>query len=319
MRRKLSRIKAIIIHFFTYYLYDAKVFYKNSMLQGYETTQARFIGRITLFAHVIEKGLTMPNMRPNFGKDNLYLLMELLVKYQQKGYDITHPLFKSALEVVYEYENTHKKLHIDLDSITQEKIASFRAQTIEPEIIEQPKMTKEEFFKDQPDFASFAHSRYSVRNFLGSVSLETIEKAVALAQTAPSACNRQPNRVHVISKGSLFDAILSIQHGNRGFGFLADKLLVVTSDTSSYLLTERNGMYVDGGIYVMNLLYALHYYKIAACTLNWFANAEDDKKLRELLRTNEQAIVILAIGDVPQEFACCRSQRIGTNRVLTIH
>ncbi len=319
MKRRLSKIKAIVVHFFTYYLYDAKVFYKNSMLKGHETTQACFIGLITLRAHVVEKGLTMPNMRSNFGKENLYCLIDYLIQYQNKGYDITHPLYRSAIEAVYEYETMHKQSHIALDSVTQEKIVSFRAKIAEPELVKQPKLTKDEFFKDYTDFADFARSRYSVRNFSGTVSLETIEQAVSLAQTAPSACNRQPNRVHVISKGSLFDSILDIQHGNRGFGFLADKLLVVTSDISSYIMIERNGMYVDGGIYVMNLLYALHYYKVAACTLNWFANPKDDKKLRELLHTDEQAIAILAIGDVPKEFTCCRSTRIGTDRVLTIH
>ena len=129
-------------------------------------------------------------------------------------------------------------------------------------------------------------------------------------------------RRHVVSKGSkLFDDILSIQQGNRGFGFLADKLLIVSVDISSYcIIRERMGMFVDGGIYVMNLLYSLHYYNIAACTLNWFYEPIADNKIKSLLGIeSEQVVAILAIGDLPQEFKYAKSDRLDISKVLTIH
>ena len=292
---------------------------------GYRKTQSRFIGKITLHAHVVEKGLTMPNMKPNFGKDNLLTLMDLCQDYITCKYDVRHPLFRIAVNVVYEYKFIHEKNGIKLLDEIIEKLIAFEDTFPLNDYLkytEEPMLTKTDFFQDRMDFESFAHSRHSVRCFCGNVEMEKLMKAIELAQTAPSACNRQPNRVHVISRNhELYELILAVQNGNRGFGNLADKLLVVTSDVSSYCgVRERMGMFVDGGIYVMNLLYALHYYKIAACTLNWSYDYKSDLQIRDILGLNcEQVIAIIAIGDVPDKFSYARSVRLGLDNVVTVH
>lgn len=56
--------------------------------------------------------------------------------------------------------------------------------------------------------------------------------------------------------------------GNTGFDGEVQNYIVVTSDMSAfYDPFERNQVYVDGGIFTMALVEALHYYGIASCIL----------------------------------------------------
>ena len=57
-------------------------------------------------------------------------------------------------------------------------------------------------------FSLIAHSRHSVRNYSSrTISEEIIAKAVELAQTAPSACNRQATKIYAITSTSKINAI----------------------------------------------------------------------------------------------------------------
>ena len=116
----------------------------------------------------------------------------------------------------------------------------------------------------------------------------------------------------------LFKKILDLQKGNRGFGENADKLLVVAADVSSYSgIAERNLMYIDGGIFTMNLLYSLHYYKIASCTLSPTLLPSSFSK--EILKTNQIPISIIAIGDCPDSFLVARSTRKTIESIVHMH
>lgn len=165
-------------------------------------------------------------------------------------------------------------------------------------------------------------SRHSLRNFVGTIDLNDIKKAISIAQNAPSACNRQPSRAHIINDHSICEQILEVQTGNRGFGLLADKLIVLTSDLNVFLgPRERNDVYVNGGIYAMNLLYALHHCKIGACALNWCSTPEQDMQLRKIIsiRPSETVILIIACGNVPANFKIARSPRNDISTVIKVH
>lgn len=84
---------------------------------------------------------------------------------------------------------------------------------------------------------------------------------------------------------------------------------------------ERNCAFIDGGIFVMNLLYALHFYHIGACTLNWSATIEQDKNVHNLLSIpeREEIICMLTIGKLPKELAIANSERINIDRIITFH
>jgi nitroreductase len=113
---------------------------------------------------------------------------------------------------------------------------------------------------------------------------------------------------------------LDIQGGNRGFGDEISTLLVVTQDTSIFRdAKERNQAYVDGGLFSMSLLYALHYLKMGCCPLNWSASRQKDMRLRSLLSLapSEVIIMLIAAGEIPSDLRVAYSPRRSTHEVVT--
>lgn len=308
--RKIKRILYQIYLAIKHYSFDARQYISQSLMGGYTRSQEQFIGKITLYAHVVEKGLTMPNMRYNFGEANLRTLIQLLNEYKNYSYDTQDPMYVSALSSVFEYAMVHDEHAQTMPSDIQSSIDALRAQFPTLAVHRQLSVTKKEMYH-RGDFAYIAHHRHSVRNFCGHIDSSHVEAAIRLAGTAPSACNRQPNHVHIIESDTpLFHQVLQLQHGSRGFGESADKLLVISTSLAAYNgILERNSAYIDGGIYTMNLLYALQYYGISACTLNCSMTNDETTAFRRLLNTSDVFIAIIAIGDCPDELLVARSTR----------
>lgn len=56
------------------------------------------------------------------------------------------------------------------------------------------------------DFLTLAKTRYSVRKFSDrKVEQEKLEKILAAGQVAPTACNKQPQRIYVIESGEALE------------------------------------------------------------------------------------------------------------------
>ena len=118
--------------------------------------------------------------------------------------------------------------------------------------------------------------------------------------------------------------MLSLQRGNRGFGHLASKVLVVTVDLEGIDSTgERNDIYTNGGMFLMNLCYALHYCNVAHCVLNWSRSADDDDAARSIignhLKKSETIVALLSCGIAPDEFDVAMSPRKELTEVLVVH
>ena len=79
------------------------------------------------------------------------------------------------------------------------------------------------------------------------------------------------------------------------------------------------GGYIDAGIYLMNLLYSLHYHKIAACPLNWYATVEEDQQLHDLLSIPEsqKIVAIIACGNAKENLKLVNSNRLSIEEVKT--
>ena len=292
------------------YSQDARLYMHHSLMDGYTKTEDRFLGIITLNAHVIEKGLSMPNRRLGFGQEKMHILILLCNEYVECGYNTHEPLFESAVSVISEYNNLHTKNNVAIEAKLQKEINIFLTHFPDVVIRPQPIIKRDEMFH-RGDFLYIAQHRHCVRNFQGHVDEQNLRDAIALAQTSPSACNRQPVKVYVINNShknnnDLFDTIVSLQRGNRGFGHNADKLLIIAVEMDTYNgFGERNQMYVDGGIYTMNMMYALQYYGISSCILS---SALLPRNFSEkYLKVNEIVCSMLLIGDCPKEFMVARS------------
>lgn len=113
---------------------------------------------------------------------------------------------------------------------------------------------------------------------------------------------------------------MSIQNGTRGFGHLADKILLVSTDMSNWAPVDRNSAFLDAGIFTMNLLYALHYKHIAACPLNADMGSKLVKEIHKRLNIpmSEIPVCFITIGNASKEFLVANSQRIDIENVYSI-
>ncbi|QNT71191.1 nitroreductase family protein [Defluviicoccus vanus] len=173
------------------------------------------------------------------------------------------------------------------------------------------------------DFERFCQERYSVRHF-SSVPVEksVIKAAVRIAQKTPSVCNRQCWRVHIFSSEEAKRQVLECQSGNRGFGHEASHVLVVTSDLQPFTgIHERYQGWIDGGMFSMSLVYALHSFGLGSCCLNWSVRAGTDKRLRRIaaIPGHENVIMMIAVGNLVEEFKVACSVRRETDDILTWH
>ncbi len=271
---------------------------------------------IVMGYHVLEKGLTMPNRRMGFGKGALIHLMHLVTSFESRFGD--DPQVRHAVGVLRAY----RELHSDWPD-PMPRLDAFLAAHADVPAAHEPHVKREDFYaaKNAP-FPEFAASRHVVRHFAGPVPQETIEAAVAIATTAPSACNRQHARVHVVKDRPAMEKILELQGGTRGFGTDADKLLLITSDLSCVRWSwERHDCYVNGGVFAMNLSYALHWHGVAHCLMHWSVSPETDVKAHKLLGIprNEAIVMCMACGMPPEEFDVASSPRLSASDVLTWH
>jgi hypothetical protein len=232
-------------------------------------TKEGMLAKITMDYHIVEKGLTMPNMRFGFGKAAILNLISQLNHFANT-YGTEDPAFHNAVSVLAEYKQIHCEANYILDPDLEVALDELlKRSPISPS--SQIDMTRDRYWQsiDAP-FEIFSASRHSVRNFEGTISIEQIRNAIALANNAPSACNRQFVKVHCIDDHEMIARCFQLQNGNRGFGHLADKLLILTADLRDLVWPEeRNDVFTNAGIYLMNLCYSLHRNKVAHCILNW--------------------------------------------------
>lgn len=312
-------------HYFQYYKRDLDRVNSFSMKENSQITNLeQTLSSAIIIAHTIEKGMTMSNMTMGFGYERVIQLINLCKAAIENTKDSR---FIVALDVLNQYLKIHKNLGFDLDDRIKEGIFYLNQRISNKDLssIELPQEISKEFFflKIDKQFDVFSASRRSVRDFKeeGDMDFIAIENAFKLAQNAPSTCNRQSTRVRLVKSQELLKNIIDLQGGNRGFGESIKTMIVLSSDIRNWDGgADRYGPYLDGGIYLMNLLYALHFYQVGACSLNWYSTLEKDNQLRTVLNIPENEVVfaMVACGLVKDKFKLAKSERINYKQILTI-
>jgi nitroreductase len=305
--------------------YDRRRFVKNAGVAGAKTRDARR-AEIIMGYHVLEKGLSMPARRPAFGRWAVLHLIDLLERWRASEGDFADGQVRHAARVLLAYEKLHRELNWEesADPKFWQRLHAFTAGVPELSPAVEPRMTRERLYSARnASFPQFAASRRSLRSFTGEgIPVATLREAVELAMTAPSACNRQHARVHAVTAPALRKELLAIQQGCRGFGEKASAFLVVTASLGSIVWCgERNDVYVNAGIFLMNLSYALHWHEVAHCILNWSVEPERDRKLRRLLALpeEEEIVALVACGRAAEEFDTAASPRRMVEEIFTEH
>ena len=302
-------------------IYDLKRYSKYSGTNGF-SNKIKLEAIIVKEYHVIEKGLTMPNTRFGFGEAKIISLYEYCDIYVSK-YGLSTQI-KHAISVIKEYKDFHLDNSFQLNDKIEKAIEKLL--DLDKTVLKssQIRTTKEDYFKNiNSPFPVFSATRKSVRNYSNEdISLVKLEKALELALNTPSACNKQGSRIHIYSDKNYINRILNIQGGSRGFGDLTNKLIIITSELGAFSeTTERYQAYIDGGMFAMNLLYALHSQEIACCILNCSNTPEKDKALQSIckIKKSEVFIAMIACGIPPEEFSVALSPRYDLIEINTYH
>lgn len=301
-------------------------FYKRhyDINSKYAHTRSRdkILYHIIINYHSIEKGLAKSNIRLGFGYEKVNELLKLCYEYNDIYSDMPEA-YIDGLKVLSQYVYVHQKNAYDVDEIASKiHFLVDKIPIIFSEDLLYKKVNKTEFFKKSDlSFYEFAHSRHSIRDFSGEpIDENLIKKVLDLAQTAPSACNRQSVNAYVVYNDLKIKSIVDLQNGGRGFSDKAKPMIVLAYDVQAWIWGEQwYAGYVDGGIYLMNLLYALHHYKIGACPMNWYASVQNDDKLRSLLQIKDSEIVFatVACGVPTDDFKLVCSHRLSSQSKST--
>ena len=275
--------------------------------------------------HTIEKGLSLHNPRKGFGQQKVKELMAHLAAYQHRyGADNPDFLRYPLLTICYWMDYT-KANGVEIPALEQQFEALARQSGVETlpheRVTEQAEVfaeagvreiTREEVQQAaREDFRSLLHSRHSVRYFMAEpVGHATIDEALRMAQQTPSACNRQGWKTHVF-EGNACHEMLKWQGGSRGFEEDVHQAILVTASQKAFLYYEMHQAYVDGGLYAMNLINALHALGLGTIPLSC---GFKERKLRRLRRqfdipSEELPIVIIGFGQLPDRFKVAVSER----------
>jgi nitroreductase len=311
------------------YRYDIERFWKNS--PGAHLTfatpdevgisETQLASMMAINYHAIEKGLSHPNPRPGFGRAKVRNLCEQVEQFLNRfGCKDIVSVSVNALSAYADHASGEDNLDPSLKNWIQ-SIKRKHACLQEVGNNATLGVTRAGIHASgKRDLTEFFASRYSIRNFSKKpVAKEDVENAVVMAAKSPSVCNRQSAKCYLIEGPENLSSVLALQNGNRGFGHTADKVLIVTSDTQCFpAFEERNQCWIDGGLFAMSLVYALHSIGLGTCCLNWSATNENDIALKRLtgIPENEAIIMMIAIGHIPDHLKVARSARKAVQELL---
>lgn len=305
-----------------YSLYDLVRYARHSATCRSSRTTPQDDADITRIYHAIEKGLSIRSPRPGFGKDVIANLCRLLQNRLSNGGVWTQSC-ADAIDALEGYVAFNQRAGTQIDPAVARTLDLARSKG--HAISQAPtKMVRRADILAATAFDAdaFFWSRHSVRQFdTGPIDRERLLRGLAFATSAPSVCNRQSGRVKVVFRGEGSLDFLSLQNGNRGFGHEAQAIAVFTSDLSAFLdPTERYQAWIDGGMFAMAAALGLHSQGFGACCLNWSQTDAADRALRTALELpdDETVIMLMAIGNLPEEFPVARSHRLPLSEVVEV-
>ena len=304
------------------YAYDRKRFAKYSSADSHLSRQMHLQSWIMGDYHKIEKALALRSPRPGFGLAVIARLVKNLDRYvEDYGAD---EIFVTAINALKEYEKFNEKNGLENLKLLRKldrymllgeykQFDSGQGGTIQ--------VSREDILKQSCiDLNDFFKSRHSIRHFSDKpVPEDLIENAVRMARFTPSVCNRQSWKVYAYSESQLLKKVVACQMGNKGFGEQIKTILVITSNTETFFsIGERNQCWIDGGMFSMSLIYALHSLGLGSICLNWSAEKEVDEELHRVasIPESEAVIMLIGIGFLPKTLRVAYSHRKSVDEVL---
>lgn len=259
-------------------------------------------------AHALEKSICMPKHKAKSGWENAKILNKLLNHYSYKNNseNDSYIIGVNTLNSFVDFKKNlgEKNTYFNLGNFSS--AASIKTGGIE--------LSKKEIQKGKlsnPEV--FFFSRHSIRNYDNSViDKDTINRIISLASKSPSACNRQHWFVYNFNTQNKIQQALNLQSGNRGFNHTIRNLFIICSDISAFVPgQEAYQHWIDGGMFSMSIVYAIHSLGLGSCCLNWSVDPSKDKQIRKVLeiKKSHSIMMMISYGNLNEKTKVCVSPR----------
>lgn len=302
------------------YFHDARLFCKYYMEECDRRGDNEY--RMLMFVHNLEKGMCMPEPRP-FGHKKIISLMEMITRYENMGKSHSSSVYNMSIAIIQQWVNFYVEHGWEDDTIFHQAKnfldkygVNFADQAVGYTILKKDQL----YVSQNCPFDNVIKSRRSVRTFLNkSLSEEDVLECIELANSAPTACNRQMVGIVQVENRELCDLITNTIYGAGGLSADTVTYFVITYDIRAFdYYGERNQGYFNAGLVAMNFVNALHSRGIGSCFLQWANNAEEDCFVRRRLNIpeNERIAVVVAAGYYPEEMYVAKSMRKNVNEIL---
>jgi nitroreductase len=320
VRRRFRRMAITAWH-----LRDAAQSWRHMRWPVEDDSYPKLSSELLFQYHKLEKGLCIEGPPRFFGEEPLVATVRLIERWRRAGHRETDPVYLGALETLRAYRDRLSATPPPPER--RENVESHLARALDG-APRAPELGTPVDYRRSADGASVVldgllEGRRSVRAFLPTaVPPDLVRDAVAAASLSPSACNRQPWRVHVYEDRATIDAMLELQNGNRGFGHTIPKLLVIAADSHAFFdASERHEPYIDAGLFTMSLVLSLQARGVASCCLNWCVSPDHDREAhrRGNIPDRELIVMYLAVGYATPSARTPRSPRREVDSVLMHH
>lgn len=283
--------------------------------------EVKFAADLCIRTHAIEKGMSIGSVRVGFGQPKVLALIDDLLLYVSRfpnasidesmavianyiDFNRTNGCPVEAVEARYE---VLKKAYRVRESLTAGIATCNRAETLDA---------------TKASFDVFSQSRCSIRDFdtHTHVDINDIIAAIDIARKTPSACNRQSAFAHIY-EGAKAHQLFDFQGGTNGFGHDMQYAILITADMRRYFINERHQMYVDGGLFAMDLLLALHYKGLATIPLTTAYKTRQTRRLKSTfgIPANEVPVMIIGVGAYKESYKVAVSHRNPVESYYQVH
>ncbi|MBR5745145.1 MAG: nitroreductase family protein [Muribaculaceae bacterium] len=299
----------------------AGIIYNQFTDDDFETN--RLLGEIIRNTHSIEKGLSLENVRLGFGYAKIKDAASIIKAFGRLNGTIDVEQVRMFADALGDYIEFHRRKNYNSEHF--EEIVK-----IHEEISSgisgaggyggTMKVARPAYSSAEIEAVSrVINDRHSVREFEKTPVSETdIRAAISLAMRCPSACNRQCYRVTIIEKSEL-DLLDGWLEGVGGFADELDKMLLITGRISDYRLGEAFQYVVTPSVFAAYLTITLQLYGIGCCFIQ--RNVMPNEKYSEVAKrlnipADEQAVCILGIGNLKEEFVVPVSHRLPYDAIV---
>lgn len=279
---------------------------------------------LLIATHRIEKSMCFKNQDTGRAYERVNKLLQIIdAMYRDKSYNKSSDLmfaFETALAVIQRFicfkedfdpnSQNYKELKSNFEISSVAKYSTNN---------DYAGIRNVEFHGiDKTEIYNLFHSRHSVRQFENTqIEEDKILRAVELAMTAPSACNRQPSRCYFFSDRKIAEK----KDGKRN-AYNAPYHIIITADCTAYDYSEYNDWIVSASIFSGFLCLALHSVGVGTCFMRKELTFDDSYNLivRDICKIPpaERIIIELLVGNYPKQYDAPISRKKPIDEVLKI-